>query len=50
MDPKSPGYLALIAQRESLDAQIIAARKAEREVAIGQIKALMKELRVGRDS
>ncbi|WP_080484358.1 MULTISPECIES: H-NS histone family protein [Burkholderia cepacia complex] len=35
--------LALIAQRESLDAQIIAARKAEREVAIGQIKALMKE-------
>ncbi|MCA8292113.1 H-NS histone family protein, partial [Burkholderia vietnamiensis] len=43
MDQKSPGYLALIAQRESLDAQIIAARKAEREVAIGQIKALMKE-------
>ncbi|WP_258959647.1 MULTISPECIES: hypothetical protein [Burkholderia] len=32
MDPKSTGYLALIAQRESLDAQIIAARKAEREV------------------
>ncbi len=43
MDPKSTGYLALIAQRESLDAQIIAARKAEREVAIGRIKALMKE-------
>ncbi|KGR95397.1 MULTISPECIES: H-NS histone family protein [Burkholderia] len=43
MNSKPTGYLALIAQREALDAQINAAREAEREVAIGQIKALMKE-------
>ncbi|WP_080419768.1 H-NS family nucleoid-associated regulatory protein [Burkholderia ubonensis] len=40
---KPTGYLALIAQREALDAQINAAREAEREAAIGQIKELMKE-------
>ncbi|WP_071775119.1 H-NS histone family protein [Burkholderia ubonensis] len=43
MNSKPIGYLALIAQREALDAQIIAAREAEREAAIGQIKELMKE-------
>ncbi|WP_306453736.1 MULTISPECIES: H-NS histone family protein [unclassified Burkholderia] len=43
MNSKPTGYLALIAQREALDAQINAAREAEREAAIGQIKALMKE-------
>ncbi|MGZ2747786.1 H-NS histone family protein [Burkholderia stagnalis] len=43
MNSKSTGYLALIAQREALDAQIDAARNAEREAAIGQIKDLMKE-------
>ncbi|WP_175831282.1 H-NS family nucleoid-associated regulatory protein [Burkholderia cepacia] len=43
MDSKPTGYLALIAQRDALDAQINAAREAEREAAIGQIKALMKE-------
>ncbi|HDR8983188.1 H-NS histone family protein [Burkholderia vietnamiensis] len=46
MNSKLTGYLALIAQREALDAQINAAREAEREAAIGQIKALMKELDV----
>ncbi|MFP3506909.1 H-NS histone family protein [Burkholderia sp. SIMBA_062] len=43
MDSKPTGYVALIAQREALDAQINAAREAEREAAIGQIKELMKE-------
>ncbi|HDR9497173.1 TPA: H-NS histone family protein [Burkholderia cepacia] len=43
MNSKPTGYLALIAQREALDAQINAAREAEREAAIGQIKELMKE-------
>nr|WP_175981592.1 H-NS histone family protein [Burkholderia sp. BCC1630] len=43
MNSKPTGYLALIAQRDALDAQINAAREAEREAAIGQIKALMKE-------
>ncbi|WP_081085067.1 H-NS histone family protein [Burkholderia territorii] len=43
MNSKPTGYLALIAQLEALDAQISAAREAEREAAIGQIKALMKE-------
>ncbi|WP_080402248.1 H-NS family nucleoid-associated regulatory protein [Burkholderia ubonensis] len=43
MNSKPTGYLALIAQREALDAQINAAREAERKSAIGQIKELMKE-------
>ncbi|TCW84117.1 histone [Burkholderia sp. SRS-46] len=43
MNAKPTGYLALIAQREALDAQINAAREAEREAAVGQIKELMKE-------
>uniref|UniRef100_UPI003BEF0AF2 H-NS histone family protein n=1 Tax=Burkholderia arboris TaxID=488730 RepID=UPI003BEF0AF2 len=43
MNSKSTGYLALIAQREALDVQINVAREAEREAAIEQIKALMKE-------
>lgn len=43
MNSKPTGYLALVAQREALDAQINAAREAEREAAIGQIKELMKE-------
>ncbi|MXN79626.1 H-NS histone family protein [Burkholderia sp. 4701] len=43
MSSKPTGYLALIAQREALDAQINAAREAEREAAIGQIRELMKE-------
>lgn len=43
MNSKPTGYLALIAQREALDAQINAAREAEREAAIGKIKELMKE-------
>ncbi|MBN3785559.1 H-NS histone family protein [Burkholderia sp. Ac-20353] len=43
MNSKPTGYLALIAQRKALDAQINAAREAEREAAIGQIKELMKE-------
>ncbi|WP_080404878.1 H-NS family nucleoid-associated regulatory protein [Burkholderia ubonensis] len=43
MNSRPTGYLALIAQREALDAQINAAREAEREAAIGQIKELMKE-------
>ncbi|WP_080485599.1 MULTISPECIES: H-NS histone family protein [Burkholderia cepacia complex] len=36
--------VALVAQREARDAQINAAREAEREGAIGQIEELMKEL------
>ncbi|WP_081086839.1 H-NS histone family protein [Burkholderia stagnalis] len=47
MNSKSTGYLALIAQREALNAQINAAREAEREAAIGQIKELMKEFDIG---
>ncbi|NTY41725.1 H-NS histone family protein [Burkholderia diffusa] len=43
MNSKPTGYLALIAQRQALDAQIDAAREAERQAAIGQIKELMKE-------
>lgn len=43
MNSKPTGYLSLIAQREALDAQINAAREAEREAAVGQIKELMKE-------
>jgi DNA-binding protein H-NS len=42
MNAKPTGYLALIAQRDALDAQINAAREAEREAAIGQIKELMR--------
>ncbi|WDD90189.1 H-NS histone family protein (plasmid) [Burkholderia sp. FERM BP-3421] len=43
MTSETTGYVALVAQLEALDAQIKVLREVERDAAIGQIKALMKE-------
>ncbi|WDD90279.1 H-NS histone family protein (plasmid) [Burkholderia sp. FERM BP-3421] len=43
MTSKTTGYVALVAQLEALDAQIKVLREVERDAAIEQIKALMKE-------
>lgn len=43
MNSKPISYLALISQREALDARINAAREAECETAVGKIRELIKE-------